>query len=758
MTVSATTPEESESDRPRRAAAAGWPNSLAAGFLAGALAGLTVLGWSLARQGADFLAYWPTPALAAWLTLRSFGLYPLIFGAAGLGLAALLHPAVGRAGRSTFGPVLGAMAATVVFIHLTAWWQIAVLIGLPMDDPARWRAAGLHGAAALAVGAAVTGLLRLGSRCASPDSLRRWGLAALAVAMASFATGEIGLGRSSSHGPGRGAGRPGQVVVVGLDGMTLRVLSPLMRAGELPAFQRLMNEGAWGTLLTYGTAASPQIWTSMATGKRVREHGIDDFVKTGEGYRAVTMKSYDRKTRALWNILSDFERKVAIVNWQVTYPPEEVHGYVVSRVTLDAENRTYPPELDGELDDHWSELSERRGEPPAQSIRRRLSKVDRIFDAATYLLAKERLDFLAVYDHTVDDVEHRYWKYHQPEKFDADLWQLDPDPAGELASQIPGVYRHLDRRLGELMALLSDDALLIVLSDHGQRAAARPRVRLRLNRILGALGHTRLLPAQGDRDRVDYPASSAYTLVETPWKPVLRINLNLRGREPHGIVDPGDAAALTSRLAGDLRSVRFADGEKLFNRVTAVRDPAARDPARRSENGGADLQVFLSRHARSSRSSSRRIVAGGETRPLGEFQRVHSLSGDHDHQGVFFARGPGIKPAFIGQRVVPSALHDLLWRLTDKVDAVDRLLPLLRRLGLIERASTLDLTPTVLYAFGLPVARDMAGSPLRDLFSAPQEVEWVASYETLDQHLLAGEEVSADEEYLERLRALGYVN
>ncbi len=85
-------------------------------------------------------------------------------------------------------------------------------------------------------------------------------------------------------------------------------------------------------------------------------------------------------------------------------------------------------------------------------------------------------------------------------------------------------------------------------------------------------------------------------------------------------------------------------------------------------------------------------------------------------------------------------------------------MPALRRLGLVERASTLDLTPTVLYALGLPVARDMAGRPLVGLFSAPREVEWVASYETPGEQPPAGEEDPADEEYLERLRALGYVD
>ena len=53
---------------------------------------------------------------------------------------------------------------------------------------------------------------------------------------------------------------------------------------------------------------------------------------------------------------------------------------------------------------------------------------------------------------------------------------------------------------------------------------------------------------------------------------------------------------------------------------------------------------------------------------------------------------------------MPTALHELLWRLTDKVDAVDRWLPLLRSLGFIERATTFD--EMILVALETAVAED----------------------------------------------------
>jgi hypothetical protein len=106
---------------------------------------------------------------------------------------------------------------------------------------------------------------------------------------------------------------------------------------------------------------------------------------------------------------------------------------------------------------------------------------------------------------------------------------------------------------------------------------------------------------------------------------------------------------------------------------------------------------------------------------------------------------------------VTTALQEVLWRLTDKVGPIDVVLPPLRGLGLIERATTLDLAPTVLYTLGLPVARDMAGRPLTELFSGPEGAKWTASYDGRVGTPARREEPGADAEVLERLRSLGYI-
>ncbi|MEM7356246.1 MAG: alkaline phosphatase family protein [Acidobacteriota bacterium] len=728
-------------------------DALAHGFLAGAAGGLLFLLIGLVERTADFLAYWPTQGFAGWLIARSLGLYPLLFGAAGAVLGVLLHVlrVLTRRRVNVFALVLGSMVAVTLLAYLTAWWQIDVLSGLPLEDPARRRGAILHTLLALAAGAAVAALAWwVGAR--RPGSRRRSAIVTLLLSGVLVFASDLGLatsGRASQPAASGAVERPARVAVIGLDGMTFRVLSPLLRAGEMPTFRRLIDHGAWGTYLTYGTASSPRVWTTMATGKKVRDHGIDDFVKAeGATYRAAPIRSSDRKVRALWNILSDFGRRVALVDWLITFPPEEVNGYVVSRLKLAPNNRTYPPPLRAEIAQLWPQRPQ--GEWPAM-----LWDIDRVFTTAEHLAAKESLDFLAVFDSTIDELEHRHWKHYKPASFDADLWGIEAEERTRYGHRIPDAYRHLDRKLGELMQRLPTDTLWLVVSDHGQLPAAKPRVRLRLDRILEILGYTRLAPATQakGKDRVDYRQSRAYTLVETPWTPMLRVNLNLEGREAFGQVKPEAALAVADQLVADLRAIRVA-GEPLFSQVVRARHPV------REAGAGADIRVALSRQARDAASAASPLTIDDERFSLGELQTVdQTISGDHDHQGVIFAYGPGIEPGPIGQSVVPTAIHDLLWHLTDKVDAVDHLLPFFRRLGLIERASTLDLTPTVLYALGLPVARDMAGRPLHEIFSRPSQVEWIDSYETLpDPNAPDTEDDPSADEVLERLRALGYVD
>jgi predicted AlkP superfamily pyrophosphatase or phosphodiesterase len=123
----------------------------------------------------------------------------------------------------------------------------------------------------------------------------------------------------------------GRVIVVGLDGMDPQAVDLLMSEGKMPNFARMRRGGAYGRLESRKPLLSPVVWTTVATGKTPDLHGIGHFVavneKTGGQLPATSQM---RAVKALWNILSDAGREVAVVGWWATWPAEAVRGAVVS--------------------------------------------------------------------------------------------------------------------------------------------------------------------------------------------------------------------------------------------------------------------------------------------------------------------------------------------------------------------------------------------------------------------------------------------
>ena len=77
---------------------------------------------------------------------------------------------------------------------------------------------------------------------------------------------------------------------------------------------------------------SPVIWTTVATGKLPKKHGIRGFVKPkAKGRPAQLYSNGDRRTKALWNILSDYERTVHSIGWWMTFPAEPINGTMVGQ-------------------------------------------------------------------------------------------------------------------------------------------------------------------------------------------------------------------------------------------------------------------------------------------------------------------------------------------------------------------------------------------------------------------------------------------
>ncbi len=162
-----------------------------------------------------------------------------------------------------------------------------------------------------------------------------------------------------------------------------------------------------------------------------------------------------------------------------------------------------------------------------------------------YLLTHEEWDLFIAHYFVIDNAQHAFWRASDPVHP-----AHDPAEAARFGDQIARAYRWLDQQVGELLSLAGDDVTVIVASDHGGAPIYRW---FYLNVWLREAGY--LHTTAGDkRACVDWRRTRACGFGTGG------IFLNVRGREPQGLVAPGDEyEGLRDELAA--RLLTFTDLE-----------------------------------------------------------------------------------------------------------------------------------------------------------------------------------------------------
>ena len=299
-----------------------------------------------------------------------------------------------------------------------------------------------------------------------------------------------------------------KVFLVGIDGATFTVLDPLLEAGELPVMADLIQRGARGVLESRKPSRSPALWTSVATGKSPREHGVKNFKLPpvdSDKRKPVLVSTHHRQSLALWNMLGPFGLQVGFLGWWVTWPAEPVNGWIVSdRIThsrwidwargFKDESLTFPAELAEEVRD----LVVDPKDPPLDEIDELVELADeerselvaatrpiyghwlsvfkfgfcsqRSYEKmALRLLDKGQPDLVGLFLIANDPICHTFWHFYEPEKYDG----VDPEQAKRLGQLIPNIQRHNDRFLAQVLSKVDPDTVVILISDHGFKNSNR---------------------------------------------------------------------------------------------------------------------------------------------------------------------------------------------------------------------------------------------------------------------------------------------
>ncbi len=282
-----------------------------------------------------------------------------------------------------------------------------------------------------------------------------------------------------------------KVLLIGWDAADWNVINPLMDAGEMPALEKLVNNGVIGNLLTLDPPLSPMLWTSIATGVKADKHGILGFTEPDPVYGGVRpVNGTSRKVKAIWNILNARDKKSNVVGWWPSHPVESINGAMVSNFYQTAnenineawgmhEGTIHPTEYRSILEMlrvHPEELTAAHILPfipdlanldPTHSnvikgIAKILAETATIQAATTWLMENTEWDFTAVYFDGIDHICHGFMKYHPPQ-----MEGLPDDLFHMLKDVVSGMYKFHDMMLERLVQLAGPDTTIVIVSDHG---------------------------------------------------------------------------------------------------------------------------------------------------------------------------------------------------------------------------------------------------------------------------------------------------
>jgi predicted AlkP superfamily phosphohydrolase/phosphomutase len=289
-------------------------------------------------------------------------------------------------------------------------------------------------------------------------------------------------GRAQSTGK-----TPPHVVVVGVNGMELDVIRPLLLKGDLPNLAKVIKNGAHGKLRTVNAPNCPRVYSTMFTSTQPEEHGVTGFLVGG-----ITANTNMLKQEPIWSVLSKKGITVGMANVPATFPVMPVNGYMISGMLTRGKNcedgvlcapklseveggdAVYPAAMKAELLNKVGDFyidCERM--PSAEQLKGRetevidawLKKVQLIREQQTqlfdYLLGNHPADFTWLAQSCEDRTGH--WLYPiAPYNVG-----YNPKLNGVRTDAFPNQYIAFDKVLGTILKHVDDNTYVFIVSDHG---------------------------------------------------------------------------------------------------------------------------------------------------------------------------------------------------------------------------------------------------------------------------------------------------
>ncbi len=401
-------------------------------------------------------------------------------------------------------------------------------------------------------------------------------------------------------------------LLIGIDAACQPVVDQLSETDSIPNLESLIDRGVSGALESQIPPWTPSAWPSLYTGVNPGKHGVYNFVDF-EGYDWEVVTANHVREHALWTLLDDHDRSSVIVNVPVTHPPDEIDGAIIPGFIGPENPRTHP---EGVLANVREAIGEYRVYPNYSRGDEEYTDTEKMDEYCT--LARMRGE---AFRYLAGEYEPGFG-FVQFQKTDTVFHEFDGDP-----EKVRRIYEATDEQIGKILDEC-DPKRVFVASDHGigpyenyefrvneylrrggyvetttgrkrmpswnpirdqlregrdettwepnaveRLAATAAKMGVTPSRAVGLLDRVglgslarRYAPSGISRtgaQQVDFPASRAYMRARTE----LGIRINLRGRDPEGIVSESEYESVREELIDQLKTVETPDGDPVFGEV-----------------------------------------------------------------------------------------------------------------------------------------------------------------------------------------------
>ena len=354
-----------------------------------------------------------------------------------------------------------------------------------------------------------------------------------------------------------------KLLVIGLD-----CAAPALLFGDerLTNVRRLMAGGCYGRLESVVPPITIPAWQCMVTSQDPGSLGVYGFRNRGDRSYAkldiVNSKSF--KAQSIWDYLAMEGKRSVVIGVPPSFPPRRLNGISVGCFMTPSvdDDYTFPPQVKDEIRDLVGEyLVDVKGFRTDDKawLRDQIFEMSRKqFTVVRHYLQHTDWDYFHFVNIALDRVHHGFWKF-------SDASHPDYEPESPFASVIPDFYAHLDEEIGRVLELLDEDTAVLVVSDHGAQA------------LHGGFCVNEWLVQEGLLVLNDYPDTvTPFGKLDVNWEKTrvwseggyyARVFLNVKGREPSGVIEPSEYEAFRDEIKRKVEALPTPDGTPMGSLV-----------------------------------------------------------------------------------------------------------------------------------------------------------------------------------------------